>query len=47
MISGIMDFISFEGSYASAMLTLWAALPAVVLLFTGIRLVMVQQKKVS
>jgi len=45
MITALTDIIPFTGSYATAMLSLWAALPAVVLFFSGIRLIMVQQKK--
>jgi len=45
VLFGFMEYLAFEGDYASALLSLWAALPAVVLFFTGIRLIMVQQKR--
>jgi len=45
LITALTDIIPFEGDYANAILTLWVALPAVVLLFSGIRLIMVQQKR--
>jgi hypothetical protein len=44
MVTAFTDLISFEGSYATVLLSLWAILPAVVLLFSGIRLIMVKQK---
>ena len=45
MITIFTDLIPFEGLYASALMSLWLALPAIVLFFSGIRLVMVQQKR--
>ena len=45
MVTGMIELITFEGQYAAVMTILWGALPAIVLFFTGIRLVMVQQKK--
>lgn len=45
MITGVVDIITFEGQYASVITILWGALPAVVLFTTGIRLIMVQQKR--
>ena len=45
LVTALTDEITFSGGYADAMLYMWAALPAVVLFFSGIRLVMVQQKR--
>ena len=45
IVIAFIDLIAFEGSYASALLSLWAILPAVVLFFSGVRLVMVMQKR--
>jgi len=42
-----VSLVPFEGDYASAMLSMWAILPAVVLFFAGIRLVMVMQKRTT
>jgi len=45
MVTAFIDLISFEGAYAGALISLWTALPAIVLFFSGIRLVMVMQKR--
>ena len=45
MLTGMTDLIPFDGIYPSALMTLWMVLPAVVLFFGGIKLVMVQQKR--
>jgi len=45
MVTIFTDLIAFEGTYATALMSLWLALPAIVLFFSGIRLIMVQQKR--
>jgi len=45
MVTGLTDALTFNGVYAEVLISLWLLLPAVVLLFSGIRLVMVQQKR--
>ena len=45
MVTALMELIAFEGSYATALVSLWTALPAVVLFFSGIRLIMVMQQR--
>ena len=45
LFTGLTDLIPFTGDYANSLLFMWAALPAIVLFFTGIRLLMVQQKR--
>ena len=50
MVTGLLDMIPMTTTYVSsaypnALMSMWAALPAVVLFFGGIRLVMVQQKR--
>ena len=45
VVTGLIELVTFEGTYASVMLILWGGLPAVVLFFAGIHLVMVQQKR--
>lgn len=45
-VSTFVDLLgNFDGIYASILLRLWSALPAFILFFAGIRLVMVQQKR--
>jgi len=42
---GLIDIVGFSGTYENAYMSLWAALPAVVLFFAGIRLLMTMQKR--
>ena len=44
-VAGLVDALTFDGSYAEVLLSLFAILPAVVLFFAGVRLIMVQQKR--
>ncbi len=44
-ITALMDVVPFTGEWPAVLISLWGALPAVVLLFTGIRLVMVMQRR--
>jgi len=45
MITALTDLIPFSGDNASALMSMWLALPAVVLFFSGVRLIMVMQKR--
>jgi len=47
MVTGLVDAMTFNGIYADVLLSLWGLLPAVVLFFAGVRLIMVQQKRRS
>jgi len=46
-VTELITMLTFSGIYADVLVSLWTLLPGVVLLFSGIRLTMVQQKRGS
>jgi len=45
ILQEFMEMLSFTGTYANILSILFAAIPAVIIFFSGIRLIMVQQKR--